>query len=431
MNPQTPDRTRAPRIVDAVEFDLKLPACERFVLDNGIPVYLLRAEEQDTLQLDLVFRAGSWLESQPAQAEAASALIKNGSQRHSALELSETIDYYGAFLNQRCSYENASVTLHCLSRHFQQLLPTIREVLTEAAYPQEELEIYARNMQQRLEVNLKKCEFVANRRIDQCLFGATHPYGRVHQIADFAVLNVEQLRSFYRRYYTSGNCVIFLAGKLPEQGMKWLNDTLGKDAWNGSDAALIEELPMEADREHKHRIQNDPQGVQGAIRIARTLPNRYHPDFQKLEVLNTILGGYFGSRLMSNLREDKGFTYGIYSGLYPYRQKGALNIHAEVGKDACESAVQEIYRELELLRTKPVDTEELSLVRNYMMGSLLGDLDGSFQVIRRWKSLLLAGLDESHFYRQVDLIKNLDEQQLQNLAQQYLNPEDFYEVVVV
>lgn len=431
MNPQTPDRTRAPRIVDAVEFDLKLPACERFKLDNGIPVYLVRAEEQETLQLDLVFRAGSWLESHAAQAEAASALIKNGSERHSALEISETIDYYGAFLNQRCSYENASVTLHCLSKHFELLLPTVREILTEAAYPEPELEIYARNMQQRLEVNLKKCEFVANRRIDQCLFGETHPYGRVHQVSDFAALQTGQLRSFYKRYYTSGNCAIFLAGKLPENGISWLNDALGKDAWNGSEAARIEELPLQADRQRKHRIQNDPSGVQGAIRIARALPNRYHPDFLKLEVLNTILGGYFGSRLMSNLREDKGYTYGIYSSLYPYRQKGALNIHAEVGKDMCDQAVEEIYAEMDLLRKEPVDGEELSLVRNYMMGSLLGDLDGSFQIIRRWKGLILAGLDESHFYRQVELIKTLDGQQLQKLAQEYLNPEDFYEVVVV
>lgn len=431
MNLKTLNRSRAPRIVDAVEFKLTLPEYERFDLDNGIPVYLIRAEEQDTLQLDLVFKAGSWLESHAAQAEAASALIKNGTLRHSALELSETIEYFGAFLSQRCSYENASVTLHCLSKHFRQLLPTVREVLTEANYPERELEIYARNMQQRLEVNLKKCEFVANRRIDQCLFGETHPYGRVHQISDFAALTLEQLRSFYARYYTSGNCVIFLAGKLPDEGMSWLNETLGKDAWNGSEAALIAELPTEASSERKYWIENDPKGIQGAIRIARTLPNRYHPDFQKLEILNTILGGYFGSRLMSNLREDKGFTYGIYSSMYPYRQEGALTISAEVGKDICAAAVSEIYSELEVLREEPVDAEELSLVRNYMMGSLLGDLDGSFQVIRRWKGLILAGLDESYFYRQVDLIKTLDEGQLQALAQEYLNPDAFYEVVVI
>ncbi len=191
------------------------------------------------------------------------------------------------------------------------------------------------------------------------------------------------------------------------------------------------DLPIQPAEEKKYRIFNDENGVQGAVRLARHFPNRYHPDFSKMLVLNTIFGGYFGSRLMSNIREDKGYTYGISSQIYNFRQTSAINIHTEAGRDVCEAAIEEIYKELRLLQTTPVPAEELNLVRNYMIGSILGDLDGAFQIIQRWKNLILNDLDENYFYNNIRTIKTITAEELQLLAKQYFSPEDFYELVVI
>ena len=173
------------------------------------------------------------------------------------------------------------------------------------------------------------------------------------------------------------------------------------------------------------------KGVQGAIRIASDFPNRHHPDFTKAQVLNTIFGGYFGSRLMCNIREDKGYTYGIHSYLQNHVQRSAWMISTEAGAEVCEATVAEVYKEMERLRNEPVDEEELLLVKNYLIGTLLGDLDGPFHIIGRWKSMILNGLGEDYFNESVATIKSITPGDIRSLANKYLQPERFYELVVV
>ena len=425
------NRKIAPAIKDAVEFDITLKPYEKYTLDNGIPVYVIKSDEQDTLQLEMIFPAGSWYEQESLIAAATNFLMKNGSSRHSALEINESIEYYGAYLNRNSYHENATYTLHCLTKHTEALLPLLQEVLLEPAFLPEELATYQQNMKQRLAVNLQKCDFVANRFIDKYLFGEFHPYGRISTMMAYDALQSESLRAFYQRHYTYNNCKIFVAGNLPANMIPLLNQYFGSTPWNGDTHLIRPELPVQMADEKKHRIFNDENGVQGAVRLARHFPNRYHPDFPKMLVLNTILGGYFGSRLMSNIREEKGYTYGIHSQLYNFRQISALNIQTEAGRDVCEATIEEVYKELLRLQNEAIPADELSLVRNYMIGSILGDLDGAFQVIQRWKSLILNDLDENYFYNNINIIKTITADELQHLAKQYLSPSDFYELVVI
>jgi predicted Zn-dependent peptidase len=189
--------------------------------------------------------------------------------------------------------------------------------------------------------------------------------------------------------------------------------------------------PLHPATAKQYKIINDENGVQGAIRIAQPFPNRHHPDFQKVQVLNNIFGGFFGSRLMSNIREDKGYTYGIHSYIQNHIHHSAWMISTEAGRDVCEATIVEVYKEMEILRNEKIDEEELSLVRNYMIGSVLGDLDGPFQLIARWKNYVLNGLDENFFYGSIETIKTTDANELQELANKYLQPDLFYELVVI
>lgn len=425
------NRKLAPEIKDAVDFEVLLKPYEQFTLDNGIPVYVIKSDEQDTLQMEMVFPAGSWYESENLIASAANFLMKNGSGKRSALEINEGIDYYGAYLNRSCHHEFGTYTLHCLTKSFTQLLPVLQEVILDPAFSEEELSLFQQNMKQRLAVNLQKCDFVANRHIDKYLFGEFHPYGRVSSMEAYDNLQTESLRAFYKQHYTYSNCRIFVAGKLPEQLIPLLNQYFGSSKWNGETTIIKPEISIMPAEEKKYRIFNDENGVQGAVRVARHFPNRYHPDYPKMMVLNTIFGGYFGSRLMSNIREEKGYTYGISSQVYNFRQASALNIHTEAGRDVCEATIEEIYKELRILQNEAVDEEELALVRNFMIGSILGDLDGAFQIIQRWKNLILNDLDENYFYNNIRTIKTITADELQALARQYFTPEDFYELVVI
>ncbi|MES1222518.1 MAG: pitrilysin family protein, partial [Bacteroidota bacterium] len=400
------------------------------MLDNGVKVYSVDAGIQEVLMLDMVFFSGNWFEEQNIVAASTNFLLKNGTKNKTAFEINEYFEYYGAHVNRNCYNETANITLHCLSKHLSELLPVMEEMLTDAVFPEEELSVYKQNTKQRLLVNLKKCDFVANRLIDAYLFGKGHPYGRYTSAEEYDAIQREQLLGFYDKYYRNGQCIIFIAGKLPKDYIKQLNKFFGKLSLSNRGTA-INVIDTNASTGKKFKIINDAEGVQGAIRIAREFPNRHHPDFQKVQVLNSLFGGFFGSRLMSNIREDKGYTYGIYSYLQNHLHQNSWMISTEAGRDVCEATVKEVYHEMKRLKNEPVDADELMLVKNYMMGSLLGELDGPFQILGRWKNYILNNLDETYFYKSIDIIKNITAEELQSLANKYLNEEDFYELVVV
>jgi zinc protease len=424
------NRLQAPIIKDATEFDLKLKAYDKYVLGNGVEVYAVNAGTQEVLSLELVFSAGNWFEQQNNIAAATNYLIKNGTKSKTAFQLNEHFDYYGSHLSRGCYNETANIVLHCIDRHFATHLPVIAEMITDAIYPQHELDIYKQNMQQRLTVNLKKCDFVAARLIDEYVFGKDHPYGVYSNKEDYDALQQEQLQDYYKKYYTEGKCIIFAAGLLPANFEQELNKTIGQLPLNQKEIPTIIH-PLTPAAEKKYRIANDPNGVQGAIRLAQPFPNRHHPDFQPVQVLNTLFGGFFGSRLMSNIREDKGYTYGIHSYILNHISTTAWMISTEAGRDVSEATITEVYNEMKDLREELVDEEELQLVKNYLIGTILGDLDGPFHIIGRWKNLILNGLDEQYFYKSVNVIKNISAKELQELANKYLHPEKFYELVVV
>lgn len=424
------NRKEEPRIIDAVEFDLQLKPCEQFTLDNGTKVFAVNAGAQEVLQLECVFYAGNWYEQKNIVAATVNYMLKNGTSKKSAFAINEYFEFYGAFLNRNCYNETATLTLHTLSKHLPELLPVMAELITDSIFPEEELAVYKQNQKQRLEVSLKKCDFVANRFIDEYLYGPNHPYGKYTSKEDYDALQREDLISFYKQYYTQGNCLLFVSGKLPDDIQEQLNKNFGQLPFNKNPVPEIQFQATPAAIK-KYQISNDEKGVQAAIRIARPFPNRHHPDFIKVQVLNNIFGGYFGSRLMSNIREDKGYTYGIHSYLQNHIHDTAWLISTEAGRDVCNPTIEEIYKEMKILQQDLVGEEELGLVRNYMMGSILGDLDGPFQIMARWKSYALNNLTSAYFYNSIQNIKTITAEELQQLAVKYFNPDDFYELTVI
>lgn len=424
------NRKIQPHIVDAADFNLHLKPYTFFTLDNGIPVYAIHAPEQEVTLIEWVFYAGNAHEKENMTASAVNYLLRNGTKNKTALAINEHFEFYGAYLSRNCFNETSTVKLHCLSKHLTQLLPVVHELFTESIFPEEELAIYKQNQKQSLEVNLKKCDFVANRLIDEYLFGFTHPYGRYASMADYDNLERNNLIRFYDNYYINGKCILFVAGNLPDDIEALLNKSFGSLLCNKQTAETIN-YNNNPESKKIHSIINDENGVQGAVRIAKPFPNRHHPDFINAQVLNTIFGGYFGSRLMSNIREDKGYTYGIHSYHQNHIHESAWMISTEAGRDVCEATMTEIFKEMKRLCDEPVEKEELHLVKNFMIGSLLADLDGPFQIISRWKNYVINNLDENYFNNSISSVKNITAKDLQALANKYLQPEEFYRLIVI
>ncbi len=424
------NRTIAPLIKDAIEFDLHLKPCDKYVLDNGAEVYAINTGAQEVLQMEIVFYAGNSNEAAAGVAAAANHMLKNGTSNKSAFQINEHFEFYGAYCQRACYNETAVLSLHTLSKYLPQLLPVVSELITDSIFPEKELEVYKQNSRQKLLVSLQKCDFVANRLIDAYLFGPQHPYGKYIEAADYDALTSTQLREHFDKYYLHGSAVIFIAGILPADIYEQLNKNFGSLSLRNHRQKTYSYQPQPAVQK-KQRIINDINGVQGAIRLARPFPTRHHPDYIKVMVLNAVLGGFFGSRLMSNIREDKGYTYGIHSYIQNHLHDTGWIISTEAGKDVSEATVQEIYNEMKRLQDELVDEEELLLVRNYLIGTILGDLDGPFHIIGRWKNIILNNLDGQYFYDSIQTIKTIPADELQALSQKYFNPEDFYELVVV
>lgn len=429
-NPTALNRKSPPVIHDATEFEFSLPGINTESLDNGLPLYWLDAGVQDVVQIDWIFPAGLWYEQRASIANATASLLKNGTSAHTAAEINEALEFYGAQLKATAGNDYATVTLYSLTRHLPALLPMVFELITESIFPEFEVDVHKRNAVQRLLVNLRQCDFVANQQIDAFLFGEQHPYGRYSRKENIEAISREDLLAFYRKQYNLAHARIFMAGKVGQKEVRLLNDVFGKVSLNVTELTpgTFAVPPMTS---RIHRFDNDPNGVQGAIRIGRLFPNRHHPDYSPMVVLNTLFGGYFGSRLMSNIREDKGYTYGIYSSVTPEINGGSLVIQTETGRDVVDEAIKEIYKEMELLCTELATEEELLLVKNYLLGSLLGDLDGPFPILQRWRTLILNDFTAEYFYNNIKIYKSISAEELRTLARKYYGPEQFYEVVVI
>jgi predicted Zn-dependent peptidase len=432
METITIDRSIAPAIKEPVEFDVQLPAYEKTTLSNGVELYMINMGSEDTLMVNWVFSAGNWYEEKKMVASATNFLLKNGTRDKSAFQINEHFEYYGAYLNRGCYSETSEIVLHCLNKHVKELLPVVAEMISDSIFPEEELAIYSQNSQQRLKVGLQKSDFVAGRLIDSYLFGEKHPYGVYSNLEDYSNIRQQDLLAFYENYYKNGRCLVFVAGKIPADLVSEMERSFGKLPLKSHLTPVSEPVhPLQPAAQKKFAVTNDPNGVQAAIRMVRPFPNRHHPDFQKILVLNNVFGGFFGSRLSANIREDKGYTYGIYSYLLNHVKESGWMISTEAGRDVANATIDEVYKEMAILRDEEVDDEELQMIRNYMIGTILGDLDGPFQVAARWKSLLLNGLDENYFYKGIEITRTITPKELQDLANKYLKPEEFYELVVV
>jgi zinc protease len=397
-------------------------------LSNGIPMYTLSAGSQEITKLEFIFRAGMFYQPATLIASTTNNLLESGSKSYSADQISEGIDFFGSFLELQVEQDYATVTLYSLNKFLTQGLKFVEEIIKYPVFPEKEFTIHISNKKQKHEINTQKVSVLARRKFTELLFGGDHPYGRDVQQKDFDRIQLEEVKSFFSQRYSYSNCSIIASGKLPADIVSTVDSFFGNGNWGGQSDSQPPAIQPAITKEKRTYIER--QGaIQSAVRLGRLLFNKTHPDYFKFQVLNIILGGYFGSRLMANIREDKGYTYGIGSGITNLVNGGYFFISTEVGAGVTQNTIDEIYKELARLRNDLVPDSELETVRNYILGHFLRSVDGPFSLAEKFRSIWEFGLDYSFFDNYFNAVKTVKPAELRDLANKYLQNDDLLECI--
>ena len=382
------DRTIQPEIQPLKNFHIQTPV--RTTLPNGIPLTVINAGEQEVVRMDVLFSGGRWQQSQKLQALFTNRMLREGTTKYTAATIAENLDYYGSWLELSSSSEYAYITVYSLNKYLAKTLEVVESMIKEPLFPQKELQtILDTNIQQYL-VNTSKVDFLAHRSLLKSLYGEQHPCGKIVMEEDYYTITPEVLREFYERHYHSGNCSIFLSGKVTDDIISRVTDIFGIPFGQYQLQMPKSSFPFAAIPEKRIFTERE-DAMQSAVKMGCTTITREHPDYPKLRVLMTLFGGYFGSRLMSNIREDKGYTYGISAGVVFYPDSGLLIVSTETDNEYVEPLIQEVYHEIDRLHLDPVSAEELRIVRNYMLGEMCRSYESPFSLSDAWIFEILIG----------------------------------------
>jgi zinc protease len=407
---------------------VEIVQAETTSLDNGIPLHILKAGTEPVVRLEFIFKAGHWYEPSNGISYFTTKLLSAGTSDLSSKQIEEQIAQYGAFLDLITGYDRCTVTIYSLSRHLAKILPLVYKMVTDSVFPIQELENLKTITSQNLKVNLKKTSFLASKNYRELLFGKNHPYGRT---IDESALSVEhsELLKYYKEKFSYKNCDILISGNGDENFFELINQHFGADKW-GSSQSSNPNHPMDVQPLHPSLLIKNPESVQSSIRMGLKLFPINHPDYFILNLLIEIYGGYFSSRLMKNIREEKGYTYGINASFNSLGNSGYMVIGTDVNKENTSNTIREILKEMNILKTEKVSAEELTTVVNYLKGSFISSLSTPFGLADKFKTIYFHDLTYGFYNQYLDFLKQVTPTQILEAANTYFKEEKILEVVV-
>ena len=418
---------KAPKINPVSTVPLQKPKFYR--LENGAGLYDLRLGNQEILKIEWLFDAGRFYEIKPLASRIAAQQLKSGVEGYNADKLADFFDFYGAKLKIYDDFDNTCVRLYCLTKHLPTLLPLLYEILLHPIYDAKELEQFCSRNKQTLKLELQKNDVLAYRCFTELLFGEKHPYG-YNSIPEFYdAINRDDLFEHHQRCYHAGGCKVIVSGKTNDSIIDLIRQfTLKLPRGKTAAEIKVPEFPNNVPLQFVQPAAKD--SAQASIRIGCRMFDKKHPDYHAFSFVNSLLGGYFGARLMQNLREDKGYTYSIYSSMETMQNGGYFYIYTDVNTDVKDAALAEIYHELERLQHEPVPEEELNMLKNYSLGMFLNSVDGVFNVSSVIRELIEEDIPYDFFEDAVEKTKAIAAEEVMEIAQKYFKRENLCEVLV-
>lgn len=399
------------------------PEADKSKLANGIPIYIINSGTEDIIKIDLQFKAGDWFQNKQLTAETTSEMLTEGTQSLSSVEIANQLDYYGAILKSASNKDTATVTLVTLKKHLEPLVKLLSDIVKKPDFPENELSTYIENKKQRFLLERAKVNTLSKIKFYEAIFGSNHPYGKVTEYEDFGKVKRDDLIQFHKDHYIAENCKALITGNTDTETFRIINKYFGGSDWKKGSNIAVPQYPVQSLGEQEIFTPKQ-DAVQAAIRIGKPVINKHHPDYLGMKIVTTVLGGYFGSRLMKKVREEKGYTYGINAILASFVYEGYFMIASEVGANVCRKAIDAIKQEIQRLKKEKVGSSELEMVKNYLTGELLRLFDGPLSTSSSYLTLMESEVSEDYFSRMFKKVNEIDAKEIIELANKYLNEED-------
>lgn len=406
---------------------LHIRQAEKVPTNNNLPFYFIRSGTQNVLKIEMILKGGSWFENKSGVSSITSKMLSEGTKSYSSIQISESFDGIGAFFEISTGSDYQTLSFYLLEKHLLRILPLIKEILEEPLIPEEELITVKNISSQTLRVNFQKSSFESSKLYRQQLFGDAHPYGNTVKPEDIQLIDRSDVNQHYNESIKGNVLLAVASGNFEDSTLNHLKDFFGNCYFNQK---MSDKNPSIRSSDNKYLYKEKDDAVQSSIRLGSFSISPHHDDYFKLLVANETLGGYFGSRLMKNIREEKGLTYGIYSQLVNLKSSSYWVIGADVKKDLVEQAIEEVKKEIKKLRTDKVGKEELETVRNYLLGQIQSSISTPFALADKFKTIYLRGFDYSYFDNMVDTIKNITSSEILDTMNNYMDEDNMYVVVV-
>lgn len=404
-----------PLVKDFEQMTFKMPRL--IETERGIPLYLYTGSVQDVSRVDLIFSSGTYHEPAPLVAQAAAEALVEASQKKSYDRVSELFDFYGGWVRKTVSLHYTIFTLYSPNRTYKKLLPLFFEVITTPRFSKRDLERFKRQGAESLKVAQKKVESISSTIFKQQMFGE-HPYGVTPKVEDYEALQIEEVKQYARERYVAEKCKVLLSGDVNDEMLNLLVENIRKI--NSSDEIVS----------HLHSINiGSPQGMvvedvknalQSSVRIGARTINRNNDNYMNLHILNSALGGYFGSRLNKNIREEKGYTYGINSWLIGLPDAAYFTISTHTATHFTKPLIEEVRKEIEKIKSTPITNQEMHSLKGYLLGDFARMFDNSFTLADNFIAILTNGVPLNYYDTRIEYINNATPEVLLQTAQNYL-----------
>lgn len=423
-------RTEAPEIT--LNHKIELPPVERLTLTNGINIVTFSRPGHDVNRITVMI-PGAEAESPgyPEVPLVTAAMLSEGTRMHTGKSIAETIDYNGSWLKAAANAHFTSITAYSLNSRLEHVIPIITDILSEPAFPDDALHTICERNAAALETSQQEADFHATQQSRLLTMGVTHPLAQAPSPQRTRAITSRKLAEFHRKFYSPGKMTVYVAGNITPHILNLIICHFGnlKETPDSNHTQELNVIPFSPEISHGRTDIDRPDSLQSSIRITIPSISRHHPDYVPLRLAVYALGGYFGSRLMLNVREDKGLTYGINAALLGYLDGSFVQIATSCDNKYTNRAINEIHNELQRMATRPCSGTEMQRLKQQSMASLLESFDSPFAIMDCYQSLHTMGVGTDYMLRRCNAIQTVMPEEIMAMSKKYLNPDNTITVV--
>lgn len=415
------DRTVAPLSYSIEDFSLPQPI--EYKLKNNCKVFSIPNNAQPIIHFSLSIKGGKLLEKEQGAAALTAKLVGEGIKGMDSIALHQKLESLGAIISTTSDIDSFTINGHCLKRYFSQVIELVRKYLTESTFSDEDFQHILKVMLQQQQLNEEKTSYLATKLFRENFYGDQHPYGKSLSSEALKNFQISAVEKYYHESVVGLPFTLFISGDITEVEISEINENLGDLDVRGDALITYPDFVCKISSQNLNIYKEKEDAVQTSIRIGCptfTLPNK---DLEAFTILNEILGGYFGSRLMKNVREEKGLTYGIHSSFRNEINQGYFLIATDLKKESKNLALDEIYKEINILTDEKVIDEELETVKNYITGNFVMSINSNLSLLEVTKSLYKKALPFDYYNDYVSRIQKIESTTIQEVAKKYFTKE--------